>query len=84
MAEAAYRATNREKWTESWPLIDEALSDEWLDALYSDTAKWASFAYAGRITDSTFEPRKRLQFWTYWLEQAVPQAFSVANEVWKS
>lgn len=74
-AEAAHLATDGERWTESWPIINGTLTDEWLDALYSDTAKWASFAYAGRATDSNFEPQKRLQFWAFWLTEAIPEAF---------
>lgn len=72
--EAASRVTGYERWTDQWPIIDESLTDEWLDAQYSDTAKWASFAYAGRAIDPDSDPAKRLDFWRWWLFETIPSA----------
>jgi hypothetical protein len=55
---------------ESSPEETDADVDPWS----SDTAKWASTAYAGGVWDPSSDPAKRKEFWERWLREAVPTA----------
>ena len=53
------------------------------DELYqwgNDSARWASIAEAGWLMDtSPSEDKNRLKFWEWWLTEAVPQAWKLAQ-----
>jgi hypothetical protein len=58
--------------------IDEHTSDDELDPWASDTAKWAANAYAGIIGQPESDAAKRLAFWTWWLNEAIPLAWQAS------
>jgi hypothetical protein len=47
-------------------------TDADMDPWSSDTAHWASTAYAGRVWEPSSDPVKRKEFWEWWLKEAVP------------
>jgi len=54
-------------------------TDEQIDADYSDTARWAAYACAGRSTDLTNDAIVRQSFWLWWLWEAIPKAWHVTQ-----
>lgn len=63
---------------ELFPLtgVDENLRDNQVDAEDMDASAFASAAYAGGpVWDTSSDPLRRLQFWEWWLSEAVADAF---------
>lgn len=50
-------------------------TDAEIDPWSADTAEWAAEAVAGPIWEVTSDSAKRLEFWTWWLTEAVPMAW---------
>lgn len=65
----------RGRWENKFitPQYSEADLDPWS----SDVAHWAVSAYAGTVWQNDVEAPKQLQFWTWWLEEAVPTAWGI-------
>jgi hypothetical protein len=62
--------------------LDYEQSDASRDAYHLDTAYLASLAYAGGASDETeSDPEKRLEFWEWWLNEAVPAAQKADEEM---
>lgn len=61
--------------------VDEGLRDNRIDAEDMDASMFAAAAYAGGPSwDASPDPVRRLQFWGWWLFDAVPDAYrSVAS-----
>lgn len=57
----------------------KSLTDEYLEDYQSDTAKWASFSYAGKVGDPEFKKSKRMEFWLWWLTIAIPKAYKFTH-----
>jgi hypothetical protein len=61
--------------------IDNDLKDtdiDIVDIYAADSAYWAAAAYAGSIWDLENSDRgKRLKFWKWWLEEAIPQVLKM-------
>lgn len=56
--------------------IDYTLTNEDLDPDYTDSALFASYAYAnGSVWEEDSNDKKRLEFWEWWLTEAVPKAW---------
>ncbi|MGH2535948.1 MAG: Imm5 family immunity protein [Candidatus Promineifilaceae bacterium] len=53
--------------------------DVHLDPWSSDAAKWASFAYAGRPREGMFNAAQQLEFWSWWLSEAIPAAWQASS-----
>jgi hypothetical protein len=51
-----------------WRTID-------IDWSLCDPTHWAVMAYAGFTWDENFDRKKSREFWTWWLDEAVPQAW---------
>lgn len=60
-------------------LITNQDTDANIDPWSSDTAKWASTAYAGAVWESDSDPIKRKEFWEWWLLEAIPEAWQAAQ-----
>jgi hypothetical protein len=60
------------------PVPDETDAD--VDPYTSDTAHWASTAYAGGVWDPSSDPIKRNEFWEWWLSEAVPKVRQASQE----
>ncbi len=76
-AEALLRVTGLDRWAEI--SISDKVTDDALDWSTSDVAKWAVSAYAGgtkRFGTKEVNLEKRLEFWIWWLEEAIPAAWS--------
>lgn len=76
---SAVKAVSTALYDESFDVnnINYQNSDEDLDSFQVDSSFWAATSYAGPIWDSSAsEPKKRLEFWHWWLKEAVPMAFS--------
>jgi hypothetical protein len=56
-------------------ILAENEPDEHLDPSASDTAKWAAYAYAGRLRDPNADPAKRRAFWAWWLYEGTSLAW---------
>lgn len=56
-------------------ILGEDETDANIDLASSDTAKWASNAIAGPVWKPDSDRDKRLDFWTWWLTEAVPAAW---------
>ncbi len=56
-------------------ILAEDATDEHLDPSASDTAKWAAYAYAGRLRDPNADPAKRRAFWAWWLYEGTSLAW---------
>jgi len=50
-----------------------------LDPWSSDAARWASDAYAGVVSLASSSADKRLEFWIWWLHEAIPAAWEAAQ-----
>jgi len=60
--------------------IDYAVSDGAVDPYQSDAAYFAAIACAhGSVRAPTADPTKRWEFWTWWLDEAVPAAWDAAR-----
>lgn len=57
-------------------LIDSTVTDDDLDPWESDAAKWAAAAYAGRVTSACSNNSKRRDFWYWWLNTAIRDAWT--------
>ena len=57
-------------------LITDKTIDGELDPWSSDAAKWASFAVAERPWVPAADNQKRLEFWLWWLDEAIPAAIA--------
>lgn len=82
VAEAISRVSGYERWTPQNPAyvkLTETISDEWLHVFMSDTAKWASFAYAGSISHPASDKHRRMEFWMWWLFEAIPKAYQTVK-----
>ncbi len=51
-----------------------------LDPWTFDVAHHASVAYAGEVWAPTLDIHKNREFWTWWLDEAVPTAYSMVRE----
>jgi hypothetical protein len=51
-----------------------------LDPWSSDAARWASDAYAGVVSLASSSADKRLEFWKWWLQEAIPAAWDAAHQ----
>jgi hypothetical protein len=59
----------------------EVLSDEDLSPYYMDASYLSSVAAAGGFpSQKEADPAKRLEFWEWWLSEAVPQAWDSVPE----
>jgi hypothetical protein len=56
-------------------------ADEELDPAASDTARWAAAAYSGRLGTAGSDPKRRGEFWQWWLYEAVPTAWNAGAGV---
>jgi immunity protein Imm5 of predicted polymorphic toxin system len=68
--------------------IEYVSSDQWTDeelagagANADDAAVNAAYAYAQNSDTSQFDYQKVLEFWSWWLEEAIPQAWKMAGEM---
>jgi hypothetical protein len=59
--------------------VDVDTTDMELDPWLSDTAKWAVAAYGGFEWDDDVEALKRCEFWKWWIKEAIPTAWELAN-----
>jgi hypothetical protein len=63
-----------DNWKE-WKFCDDDTDDD-LGMWGNDSASWASNAWAGWIMDmDAAHSQKRLEFWEWWLTEAIPQAW---------
>jgi hypothetical protein len=60
--------------------ISKETSDDDLDPWASDTTKWASYAYANRPELIMMKEEKFAQFYIWWLNDAIPEAWSLASK----
>lgn len=58
--------------------LEENETDANIDLASSDCAKWAANAVAGPVWEPESDRAKRLEFWTWWLTEAVPAAWQEA------
>lgn len=58
--------------------VNEGTSDGDLDPGTNDAASWAVAAYAGAVWDSKCDFAKQEEFWKWWLQEAIPQAWQLA------
>jgi hypothetical protein len=78
--EALYRVAGLDRWVDV--VISEIEADSDLDPWSSDVAVWAVSAFAGpsgRIWTERSDSEKRLEFWLWWLEEAIPAAWLQVN-----
>lgn len=59
--------------------LDENETDANIDLASSDCAKWAANAVAGPVWKPDSDSAKRLEFWTWWLTEAVPAAWNAVD-----
>lgn len=66
--------------------IEYVSSDKWTDEELAgagsnadDAAVNAAYAYAQNLETSQFDHEKVLEFWNWWLEEAIPQAWKMAG-----
>jgi hypothetical protein len=59
--------------------INEEDHNSVLDPWCSDAALWASWAYAGVLGVGTNSADKRLEFWKWWLLEAIPAVWEAAQ-----
>lgn len=69
-------------------LVDEKLTDDkFYSQLGGDAASSAVKAFAGVLMDGYWvkksDPQKRLEFWEWWLTEAIPQAWDLAQSSYK-
>ncbi len=55
-------------------------TDSKVDPWTTDTALWVAVACAGRSWVPGFDPIKRRAFWTWWLKDALPLAWTLIHE----
>ena len=72
--EALFTAFGEERF--EGVIITGVSTDDDLDPWSSDTALWAVEAIAGPARDPGSDSAKRLEFWTWWLTEAVPAAWA--------
>jgi len=60
-------------WNGMAMMVHETDAD--IDPWSSDAAKWASSAIAGPVWQPDSDSAKRLEFWTWWLTEAIPAAW---------
>ena len=70
-------------------LVDEKLTDDkFYSQLGGDAASSAVKAFAGVVIDGYWvkksDPQKRLEFWEWWLTEAIPQAWELAQSSYQS
>jgi hypothetical protein len=59
----------------------DALTDEFLASSSSgDAAVSAAYAFAGLVNKEQYDADRLLEFWTWWLEQALPTAWVKASD----
>ena len=82
---AALRALNEARGFD--PFEGYRLSEDWehwldsdIDLDSSDVTKLAYYAYAGYPDVFEFDPQRCLAFFTWWLDQAIPQAWELAQK----
>jgi len=56
--------------------INPAKTEADLDPWSTDTAGWAASSYAGPWYDSASDPKRRREFWDWWITEAVPSVLS--------
>jgi hypothetical protein len=61
-------------------LISENDTDQDIDPWAHDTALWAVEAESGGVWEENSDASKRLSFWKWWIAEAIPMAWSKANE----
>ena len=59
-------------------VIEERTTDADLDPWCSDAAKYAAMAVSGAIWEQGSSSQLRLEFWKWWLLEAIPQAHNAA------
>lgn len=62
------------------PIPFDQLSDEKLAERLGDTASAAAVAYAYDADQLECDPNKLLEFWSWWLEEAIPTAWNCMDE----
>jgi len=60
-------------------IIDRSFTDSDLDPWSSDTAHWAVAAYAGSSGKVNSGAVRRQEFWEWWLEHAIAEAFKLST-----
>jgi hypothetical protein len=60
--------------------VENDNEEDWMDP-DADAANWACAAYAGPIwaTDDFYDPSSGLEFWEWWITEAIPQAWEMAT-----
>src|SRR3990172_2702212 len=56
-------------------IIRENHTDAYLDPLCSDAAKYAAAAYSGPVWIPSPQNKRRREFWEWWLDVAIPEAW---------
>jgi len=63
--------------------IQEGIRNELLYSSWGDSASSASCAYSYQSTvdgERIYDPEKRLEFWEWWLKEAISQAWELAHQ----
>lgn len=77
VVQAEFAALEGDSWDNYRFTEDETDAD--VDIWSSDTAKWAVNAIAGPVWEPNSDNTKRLEFWTWWLTEAIPAAWQEAQ-----
>ncbi len=75
----ALQETRGEGFLEDVRIGEDDPDDEFFEPGIGDTALFAAAAFAGPSWDSTFDPVKAREFWTWWLGKAIPTVWEVAE-----
>lgn len=75
--EALFAALGRPPFDHAEPTEHDTDAD--LDPWTSDTALWAATAYAGGVWETESDSGKRQEFWSWWLQEAIPTAWRLEN-----
>jgi hypothetical protein len=58
----------------------QTADDDWFDPEISDSAMWAAAACSGGTYDTEYcDPTARREFWEWWLHEAIPAAWDLAD-----
>lgn len=77
---AAYKALGVSLEVDLWDGLDISQHTNDLDPWCSDVAQCAADAYSEPSWTLQFSPAKRQEFWEWWLHEAIPMAWELANE----
>jgi len=80
--EAIMKSITTAREVNVWDRMDIKPNDDDVDIDPSDVAASASFAVAGDVRDLNSNSAKRLEFWTWWLTEAIPTAWTLREPFW--